>query len=68
MNWLLQNSVWIVVVIALLVMMRRGGLGCGMGHAGHGSHDESKGANPGAKDGEVAKERNPQRHEHHGCC
>ena len=46
MDWISQNWIWIVVAIALVFLMRRGGLaGCGMGHShggGHADHDAGR--------------------------
>lgn len=49
MSWLMQNWIWIVVAIAVVLLMRRGGLaGCGMGHGHHGgSHGGSTGSTGG---------------------
>lgn len=36
MQWLSQNWIWIVFAIGIVLLMRRGGLGCGMkGHHHH---------------------------------
>lgn len=46
MQWLSQNWVWIVFAIGIFLLMRRGGMGCGMGSGRHSrgsSHDESRG-------------------------
>jgi YHS domain-containing protein len=50
MAWLNQNWIYILVVIGVIFMMRRGGMGCGPGggrhrHDGHGEsehHPESR--------------------------
>lgn len=31
MNWLSQNWYWIVLAVIVFLMMRQGGMGCGMG-------------------------------------
>lgn len=36
MEWLSQNAIWILLAIGLVLMMRRGGMGCGMGGRHHG--------------------------------
>ncbi len=33
MRWLTQNWLWIVFAIGIVFLMRRGGLGCGIGHS-----------------------------------
>lgn len=45
MQWLTQNWIWIVFIIGIFLLMRRGGMGCGMGggHSGHGSQRQSPG-------------------------
>lgn len=50
MQWLSQNWLWIVLIIGIFVLMRRGGMGRGMGHGrslgndGHAHQDrESNG-------------------------
>lgn len=50
MNWLSQNWIWIVVAIAFVLFMRRGGLaGCGMGHSRHGGGGHGGDAGSGAR-------------------
>lgn len=49
MNWLSQNGYWIVLALVMFLMMRRGGMGCGMGTGRHApredhSHHDSDGA------------------------
>ena len=42
MEWLTQNWVWILLFVGFIFMMRRGGMGCGMGGGSHhhgGHHD-----------------------------
>jgi hypothetical protein len=43
MNWLSQNWIWLVFVIGILFMMRRGGMGCRMGHARSGQGELTRG-------------------------
>lgn len=38
MEWLSQNWIWIVFAIGIVLLMRRGGIGRGMGHGGHSHH------------------------------
>ena len=48
MQWLTQNWIWIVFFIGVLLLLRRGGMACGMGHSGHRSGvpgDEQKSPN-----------------------
>ena len=68
MNWLSQNWVWILFVIVMVVMMRRGGMGCGMGHAHHGPRDDQK-AGDGGKPGDSSAKKPDEApaHKHHGC-
>jgi YHS domain-containing protein len=40
MQWLTQNWIWIVFIIGIFLLMRRGGMGCGMGHSGHGGQEQ----------------------------
>ncbi len=35
MNWLLQNWIWIVFVVGVFLLLRRGGIACGMGSGRH---------------------------------
>jgi YHS domain-containing protein len=37
MEWLLQNWIWIVFAVGIFLLMRRGGMACGMGRGR--SHD-----------------------------
>ncbi len=60
MDWLSQNWIWIFVVGAMFLMMRRGGMGCGMNHA-HGPADKAAAADAKAPEGK-------EQHRHHGCC
>ncbi|MDC6177062.1 YHS domain-containing protein [Ralstonia solanacearum] len=40
MEWLTQNWYWIILALGVFFLMRRGGMGCGMGGGHrHGSHD-----------------------------
>lgn len=41
MQWLAQNWMWIVFAIGILLLMRRGSMGCGMGGHGH-AHGDSR--------------------------
>jgi YHS domain-containing protein len=43
MNWLSQNWIWLVFGIGILFMMRRGGMGCGMGHVRSGQGESTGG-------------------------
>lgn len=43
MNWLSQNWIWLVFVIGILFMMRRGGMGCGMGRPRSGQGESTGG-------------------------
>lgn len=45
MEWLTQNWIWIVLVVGVFFMMRRGGMGCGVGghRSHHGGHSEGHG-------------------------
>lgn len=36
MEWLLQNGLWILLAIGLIILMRRGGGVCGLGGHRHG--------------------------------
>ncbi len=38
MEWLAQNWIWIVFILGIFLLMRRGGIGCGIGHGGHSHH------------------------------
>lgn len=35
MEWFIQNGLWILFAIAVVLMIRRGGMGCGMGGHHH---------------------------------
>jgi YHS domain-containing protein len=52
MDWLLQNWLWIVVLVGAYFMMSRMGMGCGMGHShGHGhSRGHGSGTNSGSNE------------------
>lgn len=41
MQWLSQYGSWILLAIFFLLMMRRGGMGCGMGGHHHGRHGQT---------------------------
>lgn len=42
MEWLLQNWIWIVFAIGIFLLMRRGGMACGMGHGrSHGNDTQA---------------------------
>ena len=48
MEWLAQNWIWIAFVVGMLLLMRRGGMACGMGggHTHRGdmpNHQQEKG-------------------------
>ena len=51
MEWLAQNWVWLLFAAGIFLLMRRGGMGCGMG--GHRRHRENAGADPAASAGPV---------------
>ena len=36
-EWLSQNWIWIAFAVGFILLMRRGGIGCGMGHR-HSRH------------------------------
>ena len=38
-EFLSTNWLWILLVVAFIAM-HRSGMGCGMGHGGHGSHSD----------------------------
>ena len=65
MDWLAQNWTWIFVLIAVVLMMRRGGMGCGMRHD-HRSEPQTEG---GKTNDTAGKEGTPpaRQHRHHGC-
>lgn len=52
MQWLSQNWIWIVFAIGVFLLMRRGGIGCGMGHGrshgtdGHAHHQQESSDRP----------------------
>lgn len=40
MQWLTENWIWLVFAIGIFLLMRQGGMGCGMGiHPNHRHHD-----------------------------
>jgi YHS domain-containing protein len=45
MEWFVQNGLWILFAIAVVFMMRRGGMGCGMG----GHHHQHATEQPASK-------------------
>ena len=49
MQWLSQNGLWILATVVVLLLMRRGGMGCGMGGHHHGGHGQA-GADSAAQD------------------
>jgi YHS domain-containing protein len=50
MQWLSQYGIWILLAVGLLLLMRRGGMACGMGSHGHMAHDRSTHADGGPLD------------------
>jgi hypothetical protein len=72
MDWLTQNWLWIILLVGMVIVMRRGGLGgCGMGHAHHTrERDEpSPGRDPrNALDSPDSGQASLAKHRHHGCC
>jgi YHS domain-containing protein len=55
MEWLLRNWIWIFFAVGVFLLMRRGGLACGMGHGGHAqtprdSADQIANSDNGPKD------------------
>ncbi|MDE1988855.1 MAG: hypothetical protein KGI82_00145 [Betaproteobacteria bacterium] len=60
MDWLSQNWLWIFLVVAMIWLMRRGGMGCGGGH--HGKHLQSEDNRP------EGKKNNQQEAEHRHHC
>jgi hypothetical protein len=42
MEWLSQNALWILFAVGMIVLMRRGGMMCGMGRHRHGFDGGSK--------------------------
>src|SRR5581483_8827174 len=42
MQWLTENWVWILFAVGIFLLMRRGGMGCGMGMQQHGMHGDSR--------------------------
>lgn len=42
MEWLSQNALWILFAVGVIVLMRRGGMMCGMGRHRHGFGGGSK--------------------------
>lgn len=45
MQWLSQNAIWLLLVVGLVFLMRRGGMGCGMGghrHDAGGGHSHQE--------------------------
>jgi len=47
MDWLSQNWIWLVFAVGILFMMRRSGMGCGMGHGHSGHGGSTEGHKPG---------------------
>ncbi len=62
MSWLSQNWIWILLALGMVFMMRRGGMGCGMGHA----HTDKKTVAPAQAGSQPAE--SAQQHRHRGCC
>jgi YHS domain-containing protein len=46
MEWLSQNWAWLIFVVGVFMLMRQGGMGCGMGlgHANDGPNPQTGGA------------------------
>ncbi len=61
MEWLSQNWIWILFVVGMFLMMRHGGMGCGMGHQHHGGGKPPTGTQGDAKADRAADQ-------HRGCC
>ena len=55
MNWLSENWIWLLFVIGILFMMRRGGMGCGIGRFRSGQ-DESTGGHDHAEPPSTARD------------
>lgn len=49
MEWLSQNWAWLIFVVGVFMLMRQGGMGCGMGrgHTNDGSNRQTDGGNSG---------------------
>jgi YHS domain-containing protein len=58
MEWLLQNWIWIVFAVGLLLLMRRGGMACGMGRGRSHGDDTQAHQHPG--DAPQAPDRGPK--------
>ncbi|TDR77839.1 YHS domain-containing protein [Paludibacterium purpuratum] len=43
MQWLSQYGIWILLAAFVLMSLRRGGMGCGMGGHRHGHHGQAGG-------------------------
>ena len=70
MNWLSQNWLWILLAIGVVFMMRRGGMGCGMGHAHHGPQEGNKssgGTTERPAEPKEARGEDAGSHRHRGC-
>ena len=68
MAWLSQNWIWIVVAIGFLVLMRRGGMACGMGQ-GHGDEQAKPTTTAPEKPADPVKGKPQERRpvHRHGC-
>ena len=69
MDWLSQNWIWIVVAIGFVLLMRRGGMGCSMGHGGHGGGQNEPSTDPQKPADAAGGKRDESRaaHRHRGC-
>lgn len=56
MDWITHNWVWVIFVISVLLMMRRGGMSCGMGHDRSGA---DSGQNSQKENGHIAEHLDP---------
>lgn len=61
MDWLVQNWVWVLVLVVFVWMHSSGHGGCG-GHRGHGRHDG--GSRKSSSDGEQPGKDQAQSHHH----
>lgn len=59
-KFLSENWLWIVLVVGF-VAMHRSGMGCGMGHGGHGQHGTDHEHETDAPGGSREEEARPSR-------